>query len=241
MNFENGPVEVDESKPIWRYVGLPALLVYLEGNLRLQSVDSLRRIDPAEGIPLWDDVTQTDAFNSAERAELWKYVNSRLSPNDQSLWEANASSGQHMANQSIVFKEWRKIVDTTRYAMCFIESAHESMAMWRLFAPGGFSIRSSVKHLQHALKHGKQDWRVGRMLYWDRLREIRPDDTHTNHQLRRVLRHPYFLKSLEYSQENEVRLVTVDPDGGSTLLINDVNPFDWTMEGVHSRFTAKRS
>ncbi len=140
MTFENGPVEVDEAKPIWRYVGLPALLVYLEGNLRLQSVDSLKRIDPAEGIPLWDDVTQSDAFEKEEREELWGYVYSKLSPKDQLLWNANASSGHHIANQGIVFEEWRHIVNRTRYAICFIESPHESMAMWRLFAPHGFSI-----------------------------------------------------------------------------------------------------
>ena len=101
MTFENGPVEVDEAKPIWRYVGLPALLVYLEGNLRLQSVDSLKRIDPAEGIPLWDDVTQTVAFEEHERRELWEYVHSQLSPNDKELWRANHVS-HSIANQRIV-------------------------------------------------------------------------------------------------------------------------------------------
>ncbi len=90
--------------------------------------------------------------------------------------------------------------------------------------------KSSVQCLRNALRASKRDWRAGRMKYWDRSREITPDDTHANHPLRRVLRHPYFLKSLEYSQENEVRLVTVDPDGGPTLLINDVNPLDWIME-----------
>ena len=46
------------------------------------------------------------------------------------------------ANQEILFARWHKILIATRYALCFFESTHESIAMWREFAPKGVAIRA---------------------------------------------------------------------------------------------------
>lgn len=226
--IENGPLPVDAHAALWRYVSLPALLLYLDGRLRLPSVLALRRLDRLEGLAAWDHVTQTEGFSADEREQLWEYFYSSLSARDQELFSRNAALPG--VNQRRVYEHWHRLVVSTRYALCFFLAEHESIAMWRLYAPQGFAIRTSLDSLNKALGNGKQRWRISRMKYWDKSKEINPDQTHADPQLKSALRRPFLLKSREYQYENEVRLFTVDGHARPNLLVETVAPEDWIEE-----------
>ena len=68
------------------------------------------------------------------------------------------------------------------------------------------------------------------MKYWDRSREIAPDDISRDPVLKQSLRHPYLLKSQEYEYEKEVRLTTVNGRACPTLVVEGVRPEDWIRE-----------
>ncbi len=226
--IENGPLTVAPSVPLWRYVGLPALLLYLDGKLRLPSVSGLRRMDVMEGVPAWDEVTQSDAFKDSEYAELYEYVKSTLSDVGQKSLVSNVSHPP--ANQQVIYEHWRDLVASTRYALCLFQAKHESMAMWRLYAPRGFAIRTSVAALQKALSSSSQSWCISRMKYWSREEEITPDRTHSDQELMALLRRPFLIKGKEYESENEARLVTVAPSGRPTLVVDGIVPQNWIEE-----------
>jgi hypothetical protein len=228
FSLDNGPMPVDPSISLWRYVSLPALLLYLEGRLSLSSVRELRRMDPQEGVQQWDHITHADAFSSEEYGELREYVKSLLSPQQLRVFELNKEYPG--ANQQELFRRWHKILIATRYALCFFHSRHESIAMWRLFAPKGFAIHTSLDCLESALKGTNRAWRISRIRYWDKSTEIVPDDTHNDPELRAILRYPHLLKGMEYKYENEVRLCTVDSAARSHLMVENVPPETWIQE-----------
>jgi hypothetical protein len=84
--------------------------------------------------------------------------------------------------------------------------------------------------LETALTGTHREWRISKMLYWDKHREITPDDTHHDPVLKAILRHPYLVKGREYEYEKEIRLWTVDPSERSHLIINGVPPESWIQE-----------
>jgi hypothetical protein len=102
--------------------------------------------------------------------------------------------------------------------------------MWRLYAPQGFAIRTSLDALNKALGSTKGKWRISRMKYWDKSREINPDQTHADSELMSALRRPFLLKSREYAYENEARLFTVDGHARPNLIVEKVAPEDWIEE-----------
>lgn len=188
----NGPLPVDRDVTLWRYVTLPTLLLYLDGRLRLSSISRLRVLDPMEGTRLWDDVTQTEAFSGPEYGELFDFVRDRhLSPNDQKLLDANR--GYPGANQRIIFDHWHRLVVSTRYALCLFASEHESIAMWRLYAPHGFAIRTRLGAIEKALESTSNRWRISKMKYLNAQSEVTPDDVFNDDQLKEALRRPYIL------------------------------------------------
>jgi hypothetical protein len=99
--------------------------------------------------------------------------------------------------------------------------------MWRLYAPQGFAIRTSLDSLNKALGNTKQKWRIGRMKYWDKSTKINSDQTCADSELKSALRRPLLLKSREYEYETEVRLFTVDGHARPNLLVEKVAPEDW--------------
>ncbi len=226
--IENGPVPVNPRSVLWRYVSLPTLLLYLDKRLRLSSILALRRMDRLEGLPSWNHVTQSNGFSVAEREQLWKFVPSRLSRSDQKIFRLNANHSG--ANQRIVYDHWNRLIDSTRYALSFFLAPHESIAMWRLYAPQGFAIRTSLDSLNKALVHTERKWRISRMKYWDKTAEINPDQLSADPELKSALRRPFLLKSREYDYENEVRLFTVDGHARRNLVVEQVAPEDWIEE-----------
>jgi hypothetical protein len=229
----NGPLQVDRHATLWRYVTLPTLLLYLDGRLRLSSISRLRGLDPFEGTRLWDHVTQTEAFNGPEYKELFDYVRDRhLSPDDQKLLTANR--GYPGANQRIIFDHWHRLVVSTRYALCLFASEHQSIAMWRLYAPHGFAIRTRLSALEKGLESISSKWRISRMRYINAQDEVTSDDVFNDNQLKEALRRPFFLKAQEYSYENEVRLVTIDPRALPSIEVEGASASEWMEQIVIS-------
>lgn len=230
----NGPLPVGRDVTLWRYVTLPTLLLYLDGRLRLSSISRLRGLDPMEGTRLWDHVTQTVAFNQQEYTELLGYVRDHcLSKIDQECFDCNR--GHPGANQIVVFDHWHRLVVSTRYALCLFASEHQSIAMWRLYAPHGFAIRTRLSALEKALEStASNKWRISKMKYLDAQSEVTPDDVFNDDQLKEALRRPYILKAQEYSYENEVRLVTVDPRAQPSIEVERVPAADWIEQVVIS-------
>jgi len=224
----SGLLPVAPNNSLWRYISIPVLFLYLQGRIRLSSVQELRRLDPQEGVQQWDDVTQTDAFSPVEYAELRDYIKSTMSPQELKLFEANQAHPK--ANQEEIFRRWHKILIATRYGLCFFESPHESVAMWNGYALNGVAIRTSMNSLETALKDTNRPWRISKMLYWDKSREITPDDTHYDPVLKEILRHPYLVKGKEYEYEKEIRLCTVDPARRRHLIVQRVPPESWIQE-----------
>lgn len=229
----NGPLPVDRHATLWRYVTLPTLLLYLDGRLRLSSISRLRGLDPLEGARLWDHVTQTEAFSGPEYRELFDYVRDRhLAPHEQKLLTANRDFPG--ANQRIIFDHWHRLVVSTRYALCLFASEHQSIAMWRLYAPHGFAIRTRLSALEKGLESTSSKWRISRMRYINVQDEVTPDDVFRDNQLKEALRRPFFLKAQEYSYENEVRLVSVDPRALPSIEVEGASPSDWIEQIVIS-------
>ncbi len=229
ISIRNGPIEVDRNAPLWRYVTLPTLLSYLSGRLRFSSVKRLRGLDPFEGLSIWDHVTQASAFSHQEYNALFDYIRDRhLSKSDQELLRVNAGCPGY--NQQIIFQRWQALTASTRYCLCFFENKHESMAMWRLYAPHGFAIQTTAFHLEHALRATNHCWRITRLAYINKTREVVADQVYRNPLLMEGLKRPWILKGHEYEYEREVRIATVDPRGEENLVVDDVAPHDWIRQ-----------
>lgn len=186
-----------------------------------------------EGTRLWDHVTQTGAFDGPEYKQLFDYIRARhLSPDDQKLLTANR--GYPGANQRIIFDHWHRLVVSTRYALCLFSSEHQSIAMWRLYAPHGFAIRTRLSALEKGLEATSNKWRISKMKYINAQAEVTPDDVFNDNQLEEALRRPFFLKAQEYSYENEVRLVTIDPRALPSIEVEGVSASEWIEQIVIS-------
>jgi hypothetical protein len=226
--LENGPFPVDPKSRLWRYVSFPTLLFYLKGKLRLSSIDALKKMDPLEGCALWNKETQGEAFTSDENNQLFAYVRARKSP----ILTFSPLAQILSADSLRAYAEWHKIVCSTRYVLCFFESEHESMAMWRLYAPFGVAVRSSLEAFNSALATNgtERKWRISKMHYCSKTDEISADQAANDPNVREFLRRPFLLKGKEYEYENEVRLVTVDPGAKDRLVVPKVKAEEWMKE-----------
>jgi hypothetical protein len=147
---------------------------------------------------------------------------------EQELFQKNA--GRPGASQQVVFEHWYRSLISTRYALCLFQSRHESIAMWRLYAPHGFAIRTSFRALAGALQASGRKWRISQMKYVDREEEVTAGDESRDEHFNETLRRPFLLKSREYEYEKEVRLFTVDPGALPTLVVEGVSPEKWIEE-----------
>jgi hypothetical protein len=228
--FVNGPRPVEPSQPLWRYVNVPNLLLYLSGKLRLTSIGHLQRMDPLEGHAIWDEVVQMDAFiQDSEQLNyraLEDYYRERcLNESARQCFDSNAEQGH--SNQGEVFRWWRERLLKTRYSLCLFAARHESMAMWDLYAKQGFAIRTTAARLEKALEPTGRAWLLSRMIYFDKSEEVGVADMDCHPNFVDGLRRPFLLKSKEYEFEKEVRLVTVDPKKQGSLTVEDVKPKEW--------------
>jgi hypothetical protein len=229
--IKHGPVPVDEYAPLWRYVRLPQLLLLLKGELVLPSIRTLQRHDPKEGDRPWDEVLQMLAFDSEPEIydRLEEFVRDEMSREDRKLFDSN-SKDHSRSNQRIVFEKWWETVVSTRFALCFFEAHCESIPMWRHFAPEGVAVRTSLRRLDEALQSSGREWLASRMIYEDLSEEITADRAYADARIIQALGRPYLLKQREYQAENEVRLVTVDPEASAYIRVGGVRPETWIEE-----------
>lgn len=229
--IKHGPVPVDDHAPLWRYVRLPQLLLFLKGELVLPSVESLQRHDPKEGDRPWDEVVQMLAFDSEPElySRLVRFARGEMSEHQRRSFDS-ASGDQCKSNQRDVFKVWWETIVKTRFALCFFEAHCESIPMWRHFAPEGVAVRTSLRRLDEALEASGREWLASRMIYRDLSREITADRACNDPGIIEALRRPFLLKQREYQAENEVRLVAVDPAASAYIRVGEVRPETWIEE-----------
>lgn len=229
--IKHGPVPVKDHAPLWRYVRLPQLLLFLKGELVLPSIRTLQRHDPKEGDRSWDEVLQMLAFVSEPEIYdgLEEFVRDEMSHEGRKCFDSN-SKDHSRSNQRIVFEKWWETIVSTRFALCFFEAHCESIPMWRNFAPEGVAVRTSLRRLDEALQSSGREWLASRMIYENLSEEITADRAYADARIIQALGRPYLLKQHEYQAENEVRLVTVDPEPTAYIRVAGVRPETWIEE-----------
>jgi len=103
-------------------------------------------------------------------------------------------------------------------ASCWVESPHESAAMWRLYTPGeeGVAITTTFGKLQSLVKTVGEDARwladAARVMYIDHFNEGLIKNLGKGERLPNLLA-PFMLKNISYAHEKEVRALVVSrPD-----------------------------
>lgn len=105
-------------------------------------------------------------------------------------------------------------------ASCWVESSHESAAMWRLYAPAqeGIAITTTFKKLNAVVVEAAKEAEVvgmagaGRVQYFDHLNEGLIAQLQTGDPLPNTLV-PFMIKNLSYEHEHETRaLLLAQPD-----------------------------
>lgn len=229
--IQHGPRPVDLDAPLWRYVRLPQLLGLLSGEITLPSIRTLKRHDPAEGRPMWDEIVQTMGFDNERYGQWRKYVvENLLGQEERKRFEKRDRLKGDTWNQELLFAHWIESIVATRYAFCFFESKHESMGMWRAYAPDGVAIQTSLRKLEAAFANSGRPWRASRMIYRDLSRSINADRVAGDPELKEALWRPFFLKRLEYESEKEIRLVTVDASGSRHVALPWTRPETWIQQ-----------
>lgn len=224
MKLKQGPDPIHNYASLWRYVDLPTLLMYLNGEWSLRSVYSLSQMDPNEGKAICDDVTQAVEFDEAEMYELWDYF-SQTKLNRAERDDFNINWNHPTYRQTTLFRHWREEISRRRFAMCFFEKLTESTAMWNLYARSGALIRTDLRSIKKALSKSNCEWIVGKIVYRGRVSAddaLQPID-------QQLLRRPFFFKRIEYCHESEVRLVTTGERVTDSLTFK-VKPAAWIRE-----------
>jgi len=219
-----------DNAPLWRYVSLKTLFLYLTGKVFIPSVLKLRDGDPFEG----QFTSETEWFNTAMRE---RYGQQCEAIED---WIRDKLCGTFEKKQiEADFSTWSPIFvcdhyfdfrRTTRFAWCWFHSLTESAAMWKIYGRQGAAVETTVGKLRAMLGKAGRDFVFGRMRYV-RLVGGSAVDLHPEAYQEDValLLHPYFLKREEYQSEDEVRFVTCGPPknrpGG--LVLFAPTPQDW--------------
>lgn len=88
--------------------------------------------------------------------------------------------------------------------------------------PEGVAVRTSLRRLDEALKASGREWLASRMIYQDPSQEITADRNYADDSILQALGRPFLPKQREYRTENEVRLVTVDPEASAYIRVGGV-------------------
>ena len=128
-------------------------------------------------------------------------------------------------------------------ASCWVESPHESAAMWRLYAPGneGVAIATTFGKLDNLIKTtANPAWLVGaaRVTYIDHANVGWIEQLEANDRRRNVLM-PFMLKNISYEHEKEVRaliIAAMEEEIGSNGIDLPVNLNDFIDEIVDNPF-----
>lgn len=223
---------------LWRYVPLRYLLLYLDGNIFIPSVEKLRQTDPFEGnFPL-----ASSSFNSAiqhrygsneSKVDDWLYQR-RCNKEERELMDQNKgqeSFANHKAH--ILMTRYFEFIRKTRYAWCWFLGP-ESAAMWSVYGKQGVAIGTTVGRISHTFAKGDLDGAFGQMLYVEvtqgQVLDLDPGEPEDQE----FMLQPHFMKRKEYASEKEVRFVAYGPENPKTggMVLKTIEPNDWIQEIV---------
>jgi hypothetical protein len=180
MTIEQGPLPLGTREPLWRYVRLNTLFLYLSGKAYIPSIKTLQKCDPTEGLEIVDHIWAMSGFTSAEHEELSRWVSEhRLSKDEKDVW--NINRGYPGANQKVFLRHYYQVLEESRYAWCWFQSMYESAAMWQLYGPSGVAVRTS---LSAALSGSSRPWLVSGVKYLGRNQACRRRSQRTAAALR---------------------------------------------------------
>jgi hypothetical protein len=238
MEVEQGPKPVAESEPLWRYVRLSTLFLYLSGKAYIPSIKALQQCDPTEGLENteWDPTDKTSGFTEAEEEELRRWVYEWRSPAGKDTWKINLAYADPRSwvgtNWWVTLQRYWDVLNQSRYAWCWFNSKYESAAMWQFYGQGGVAIKTSVGRLSKALAGTGKPWLVSGLKYLDRNQDTPPAVGSRQENMGDYERRPFLVKRIEYQHECEVRLVTVDPSGRPGILLDGLGPGEWIEQIV---------
>lgn len=210
MPFEKHPrfdTPTDDTA-IWRYMSFEKFIWLLETrSLYFCSIEALAAHDPYEG--LYSDV------NTFYEKTSWE----TLEPVQRHLVGGHLKGGQKEYEQfqtmlktaHSVIKEHRKIT----YANCWHRQAHESVAMWKLYAGNnkGIAIQAKIKGLIASLEDYKDlEIFIGNVHYKDYFIEGMPED---------FALEPFITKRKYFDYENELRAIIWGLQHGKTRQFYD--------------------
>lgn len=175
--------------PIWRYIDFAKFVDMLERRkLHFARLDQLG--DEFEGAP------------SAAATEWWRlyYAQRPATTTGNVPGHVVAARDQYYGSRGLFFVN------------CWHMNEHESHAMWRLYSHDGIAIRSTYSRLLASVDHAAEDVHIGRVVYHDHRRAIRPENPGN-------ILSAAFRKGMSFEHERELRALTdrVPPDwtGGS--------------------------
>jgi hypothetical protein len=177
-----GGVE-DDCAPIWRYVGLPALLHILQTRtLFFPSIATLAKIDPWEG--RWSS-DEAAVIHSAVKDSMLRQV-------------ADGSQDPGWIETTNFPDTFHQLVAKSVCVNCWHANAEESAAMWAIYgANHGIALQSSVGALKRALSAEERPVPISPVQYGSTL-------TPAVAPIRVALR-----KRNSFSHEREVRAIVV--------------------------------
>ncbi len=213
------PDFLEDDTELWRYVSLPTLFMYLNGNVFLSSIANLRKNDPFEGIyPEGHDVRFATAFQRRyARCSpcLQRWIHKDLFTNQDKDLVAQERWSQDQA-LSIYARRFLEFLTKTRFVSCWFKSQGESALMWNTYGKGGAAIATTIGKLNQALATTGREFVFGQMHYIQSHKQ--PLFNLLSSPPREVdpLVRPHFLKKIEYKHEQEVRFVTAGPENEET-------------------------
>jgi hypothetical protein len=207
-----------DCKPLWRYLRLNTLFLHLQGKSFFPSITKLQDCDAKEGCPICQTEWIIRKFPDSDWQEIAKWI---CTPGEKANIEAN-----------IVKERYFDFINQTRFAWCWYQSNYESAAMWQLYGRGGVAVKSSAARLTTVLKSQQREFMIGRVAYFDRAgRPLDCFDPEKPENKELILR-PYFVKGVEYTHENEVRIVTTGGfrEGRKGIVLSGLTPEKWIEE-----------
>ena len=156
------------AEPLWRYLDLAKLTVLLANEALFFA--SLKELDdpwegemPRELSDRLDDVVTKQVRQFFREAYMQEY---QLTAGEAAS-EAEADEAWERSNEESPRQTMADFLRDTTYVCSWYQNAHESMAMWDLYAGrgAGVAIRTSVESRKHALGSAERAVEIGRVRY----------------------------------------------------------------------------
>lgn len=198
--------DLTDDTELWRYMRLSMLLVLLDGEAFIPTIEKLRADDPTEATTLCPRTTKR--FQSLTKEDRKCLL--ACAPEKAEFMKANPQIDASPYFSAI----WGHEIGKRRCAWCWHAADIESMAQWHIYAKDGVAIRSTPRQIRMALGDVVDSGVIGRVQYGEGNQSF--DES--------AFMRPYLIKSRCYAHEKEVRVVLprtpIDHFCGLKLRIN---------------------